>query len=315
MIEATAGESICDYSEFDFKALWKGRDKVTTVESAILRECLREADRRQILEVGSGFGRLLGGLTRAADEVVALDFDVGSLGRLIPPSDGARVLRVAANLYHLPFADSTFTAATLIRVHHHLERPARAFQELHRVLGTGGRLVVSYAPRPSAGTLVQDVRHSLGARGTSNKWTTFGRSDSSRAAVPFPIYVPTLEEFRSTSTVAGFATEREFVTGLEEFAILRRLPASWFVRIGIAFGNVPAFPTRFALLSKSGAAMADLPPPVDRLTCPRCRTPQPSWGANFEIRCSACGFEGRRHGTVLDLRYTPPGTVRWGAGT
>jgi ubiquinone/menaquinone biosynthesis C-methylase UbiE len=314
MIETASGESICDYSQFDFRALWKGREQVTRVETAILEECLRDADHRQILEVGTGFGRLLGSLTQEADEVVALDFDAGSLGRLTLPLHRARVLRVAANLYHLPFSDATFTAATLIRVYHHLDHPAKAMEELGRVLGPAGRLVLSFSPRPTVGTLAHDVKHALAASGRQTDWTTFGRSGRAQTAGPFPIYVPTLGEFRATTAAAGFATEREFVTGLEEYAVLRRLPASWFVRIGVALGKAPAFPTRFTVLTKSGRAVDELRAPEQRLACPACRAPQPSWGTSPGLRCTTCGFEGRRHGDVLDLRFAPTGAVRWGPG-
>src|SRR5208282_2630205 len=127
MSELRALESISDYEGFDFPRLWRGREKVTEVERSFLTAAFAPADRRRLLEVGTGFGRLLGSLENLGDEIVAMDFDFGSLARLRSPGvQGDRTLRIAANIYHLPFVDGAFTGATMIRVYHHLVDPAAA---------------------------------------------------------------------------------------------------------------------------------------------------------------------------------------------
>ncbi len=306
-------ESVTDYSGFDFRALWRGRDRVTAVEREIVRRAFGSADRRRILEVGSGFGRLSATLFELAEEAVASDFDLENLARLAAtPGDGAP-LRVAANLYHLPFVDGAFTSAGMVRVYHHLSDPAAALAELARVLRSGARLLLSYNPKPSVGTLVLDVRRALRPLASVPfRTTTFSTGTVALDPDPFPIYVASRREFGRTSRAAGFRIRGEVVSGLEEFRVVCRAPTELFVRLGSAFGPAPGFPVRFVMLEKEGAAGVPLPAAEDILACPRCRQPLRFPVAEGPIPCGSCDYTGTRTPGAIDLRYVPPGVQRWG---
>lgn len=306
-------ESVVDYSRFDFAAAWSGRDRVTEVERAVVREAFSGRPPRRILEAGAGFGRLTPALTGLGAAVIAVDVDRETLARTAPLSPAQQ--RVAANLYHLPFRAGAFDGASLVRVYHHLSDPARALRELARVVGTGGRVVVSYAPAPSVGTLVQDVRRALldGHRGRSRSITFSAVSSTPVAVDPFPIFVAPRRETRERFAGVGLALDREVVTGLEEFPLLDRIPAGAFVRLGTALSEAPGFPVRFAVLSVPGRTADRLPADEEVWACPRCADPLRVPDDPGTIRCDACAYVGERTATVVDLRYIPPGTPRYSA--
>lgn len=307
-------ETVSDYARFDFRALWPGREKVTEVERAIVVGCLAPGDRRRILELGTGFGRLLGPLTELAREVVATDFDLESLSRLARPADARVPVRVAANLYHLPFVDGAFTGASMVRVYHHLSDPVAALTEVSRVLSPGSSLLLSYNPKPTIGTFVNDVQRAIHASDhVPFRSITFARGRIVLPPDPFPVYVAGRRDFARTIGAVGLRPVREVVSGLEEYYLMRYVPARLFLRLGAVFGRAPAFPTRFVLLAKPPAPPAALPEIGRILACPRCRSPWPEGGPAARPECSKCGFRGEVHGGVIDFRYLPEGVRRWEA--
>lgn len=308
-------EEIVDYSGFDFAGLWKGRDRVSEVERSIVARAFPRKDRLRLLEVGTGFGRLLGSLTAVGREVVTTDLDLGSLERLRLDDTAPPVVRVAANLYHLPFAEGSFTGATMVRVHHHLLDPSAALSEVARVLRGGSSLIISYQPTPSLGTLVLDVQRALTASRTEPfRSVTFARRPIVLTPHPFPIRAAPRREFGREAARAGFSCESEVGTGFEEYSPLRWIRAESFVRLGTNLGRAPAFPTRFVRAVKVGSAEGPLPPLSAIFACPRCRCPQPDWGEVARPECESCHFAGGRRGSVLDLRFSPPRARRWEVG-
>jgi SAM-dependent methyltransferase len=304
-------EQLSEYEGFGFDRQWAGRERVTQVEHRLLRRALRGADPRRTLEVGTGFGRLLPVLTEGGREVIVLDLDRDQLQRL-GPAGAAAARRVAANLYHLPFIAGAFTAATMIRVHHHLDDPVGALRELGRVLTPGGTLVVSHSPRPSVGTLLHDLRRRINPPGgvRSRALTFSAEPVIALPPEPFPIYARTARRFREDAENAGFRWVADWGTGLAEFR-----PFSWFGaelhdKLSEAVPLAPGLPMRFTVLRRPGDPPARLPPLPSVFQCPRCARPWPELDEHGGV-CSSCGFEPTDHGGVRDLRYIPPDAQRY----
>jgi SAM-dependent methyltransferase len=311
MTSNMAAESVSDYRGVDLEGRWAGRSQVTALERAFVRRAFDGADCRRLLEVGTGTGRLLEPLLALSTEVIASDFDEAALARLRLRSAVGSVHRVAANVYHLPFVEGAITGASMVRVYHHLDNPVAALREIGRVLRPGGRLLVSYHPRPSAFTLSHDIKRAIGPAGPAPfRSITFARRSVDLAPDPFPVHVARRADFAEVARAAGLVTVGEFASGFEEYAILRRLPTRLFVSVGERLGRAPGFPARLVVLAKPGTDSEPLPA-LDRIwACPRCRS---------ELRadrlwCPTGDWQGRESGDVRDLRYVPAGAPRWEVG-
>lgn len=306
---AASGRPTPDFRSLDFDRLWIGRDRVTEVERSVVREALATVSPSRVLEIGTGAGRLSSVIQGNAREYAALDITPEFLAR-IPLRNGTASLRVAANVYHLPFVDQAFPAVVMVRVLGFLEDPRAALEEIGRVMRPGGLLVVSYNPHPSVASLVDDLKVGLSRSPTEPKRSmTFSR----QAIVPvrpssFPAWSLTRAEFRRTVDAAGLVGTVERPTGWEEYPGLRKLPAKFFHSLSHAASRIGGFPTRFALLRRPGESLG---PPAEWgqvLACPACRSPL---GASTRhdlpaITCTQCHRSWPREDGILDARWPAP---------
>jgi ubiquinone/menaquinone biosynthesis C-methylase UbiE len=101
-----------------------------------------------VLDVGCGEGigtvRMAGVLPDA--RVVGLDVPAPGLLGHWKERGGDRPEFVAGSAYELPFEDGSFDLVTAIEVFEHLERPARALEEMARVSRRGLLLSVPWEP-------------------------------------------------------------------------------------------------------------------------------------------------------------------------
>jgi SAM-dependent methyltransferase len=97
-------------------------------------EC-RPSDR--VLDVAGGPGVLAGALREMVASVTVLDASPRLLEHV---PDG--VERIIGRAEQLPFAAAAFDLVTCVNSLHHIARPARALDEMARVLAPGGRLVL-----------------------------------------------------------------------------------------------------------------------------------------------------------------------------
>jgi len=119
------------------------------------RAAVRAADPRPgtlILDLGSGTGELTAALARAGATAVGVDASAGMVA-----AAGAKSLPrtafVRGSAFRLPFASSTFDAATSAFVLRNLLDLPAAFAELARVLRPGGRLALVDITEPPSPTL------------------------------------------------------------------------------------------------------------------------------------------------------------------
>jgi SAM-dependent methyltransferase len=310
-----SAEIVSDYGSFDYRALWKGRATVTSVESGLLHGLLIDQDVRRLVELGTGFGRLTPMLAGRAEEYFGVDFDPG---HLIQAAEAARRARrglspprmILANLYHLPFAEGSFTSEVLVRVFHHLSEPKAILSALSRRLITGGRLFLTYNPRPSLVTFALDVRRAISRKeGEPFVSVTFARGGPVIApADPFPVYVDTARAFRAAANAAGLEIEREFGYGLEEYA--RSLPPALFIALGRAIRPSGLHASRMASIRRSRVGAPQLCPSEALFVCPRCTAPLRTVDLErpTPVECVGCGWRSSVTAGFNDLRYMPPDT-------
>jgi SAM-dependent methyltransferase len=103
-----------------------------------LREALRGAPGRRLVDVGGGTGNYALALRREGWNPVVVDRSPEMLARA-----AAKGLKtVEADAQDLPFEDESFDAVTMIAMLHHVENRGAALGEARRVLRVGGPLVL-----------------------------------------------------------------------------------------------------------------------------------------------------------------------------
>ena len=161
---------------------------------------------------------------------------------------------IACDAHHLPFADASFSAVTVIEALHHFSDYGHALREIHRILKPGGRL---YSTEPNALNPLRrlsEVRDRL--RGTIEKSFTVG-------------------QLKHLCVDAGFAKVdiRPFAIGrsswkLKEVPLYRRPLAQFHGWLAV---NVPRFFAGHAITAvKAGILDADsLSEPFTQFRCPK----------------------------------------------
>jgi ubiquinone/menaquinone biosynthesis C-methylase UbiE len=96
-----------------------------------------------VLDVGAGTGFLTVGAAKLARRVIALDFSDSMLEEARTKLVGKNVEFKIGNAEDIPLPDSSVDSVIGNMVLHHCPRPAVALNEMARVLGPGGILVLS----------------------------------------------------------------------------------------------------------------------------------------------------------------------------
>ncbi len=297
------------FGSLDFHALWRGRERTTQVERALLAQAVGRTRWLRLLEIGTGEGRVSEVGQAHAESYIGLDITPQFVAR-IPGSQSGRVHRVAGNVYCLPFVEGAFDAAVMIRTYNFLLDPRAALREVARVLAPGTLFVLSYNPKPSVATLIDDLKVALSKDGAAK-----GRrmSFSQEPVVPvypssFPAWVPTRLAFRETLISSGFTPVLEFPCGLEDYWGLRSLPARVFVGLAHALSRIGWFPSRFVAARRGGNGHAELPPFERIWRCPQCHGAIEVAGG-LPVPCGSCGIPKLLLETVIDARPRGPRTA------
>jgi len=122
------------------------RDQADTL-SALLHEGIHYARARRVLEAGCGNGSQTVHLAAAspAADIVAIDVSAASLAlarRRVEAAGHRNVTWHQADLFHLPFPETSFDDVFVCFVLEHLAEPEHALAALRRVLKPGGTLTV-----------------------------------------------------------------------------------------------------------------------------------------------------------------------------
>ena len=112
-----------------------------------------------VLDIGSAWGYNVLALSRMVASVTGMDLVVDQFeaGVRIAGANDMTLPVIGADASALPFKDESFTGITMVETLEHIfeaDRPA-ALRECHRVLGSGGRLVLS---TPNVGSIVERLK-------------------------------------------------------------------------------------------------------------------------------------------------------------
>lgn len=148
--------------------LWRGRKRLYVYRNVIssAESCLGGAAGRSILEVGCGRGATLLELARRGANVVGLDYSEDALAICRERSSRNGIAGhadfVNGDARKLPFPSESFDFVFSVGLIEHFEDPGAILAEQHRVLRTGGYLLVQVPQKYSLYTAIKKVMIRLG---------------------------------------------------------------------------------------------------------------------------------------------------------
>lgn len=153
----TSTPPVCDYEGSDYQqSFWDegGRSYEDAAEAIALKRLLPSGG-ALMLELGAGAGRNTLRYQNF-DRIVLLDYSHTQLEQArdrLGLTD--RFIYVAADVYHLPFGDRLFDAATMIRTLHHMAEPEQALREVQRTLAPQSIFILEFANKRNLKSMVR----------------------------------------------------------------------------------------------------------------------------------------------------------------
>lgn len=140
---------VSDYDkvEYDYSTYWEKRSYENRAEKRILNKIFRDKVGKWFLDVGGSYGRITSTYYNSYNNPIILDYSLKTLQKnqeTIKAKYPKSVL-IAANAYKMPFKQNCFDGGVMVRVLHHIEKPATYFKEIERVLSNNSTYVQEYA--------------------------------------------------------------------------------------------------------------------------------------------------------------------------
>ncbi len=288
---------ICDYEGSAYRTdFWEGRGREyeDRVERIALRRLLPPRGER-LLEVGAGFGRLSGMFT-GYRQVVLLDYSRSQLeyARQVYGDEG--FLYVAANIYEMPFAPGVFDAATMVRVLHHMERPAEALKAVRETMQQGGVFVLEFANKQNLKSI---LRWLFGRQ----SWSPFTHEPVEFVELNYDFHprfvLDTLRE-------VGFERGRILTVSHFRLALLKRLIPTGVLAALDSLAQLTGdlwqlTPSVFVRSIAAGDGETPVPQQGAFWRCPSCGSLEMQQ-IDEGLRCEGCGAIWHRRNGVYDFK-------------
>lgn len=219
-----ASPPVCDYEGSDYQQrFWEqgGRAYEDLCEAYAIRALLpRQGD--LLLELGAGAGRNTPRYI-GFRHIVLLDYSRTQLEQARAKlGDVGRYTYVAANIYHLPFVEEVFDAATMIRTLHHMADAPAALGQLRQVLRPGAVFLLEFANKRNLKAIVRYLLR-------RQTWNPFTPEPVEFMPLNFDFHPRTV---RTWLEVLGFEIESIRTVSHFRMALLKRLvPAAILARL------------------------------------------------------------------------------------
>jgi ubiquinone/menaquinone biosynthesis C-methylase UbiE len=290
---------VCDYEGSDYQtSFWDqgGREYEDRTEAIALKHLLPKSG-QIMLEVGAGAGRNSPRYT-GFERVVLVDYSTTQLqqaqSRLGRPD---RYTFVAADVYRLPFVDSLFDGATMIRTLHHMADAPGALSQIRNVLQPGSVFVLEFASKLNLKSI---LRYLFGRQ----KWSPFTREPVEFVALNFDFHPKAV---RGWLQELGFRIEKMLTVSHFRWAPLKRLvPTGILVTLDSLAQWTGSLwqltPSVFVRASLGGERNRSVPGDVIQwFKCPECGK-SPLVDHKSYLQCSSCSRQWAIYEGIYDFK-------------
>jgi ubiquinone/menaquinone biosynthesis C-methylase UbiE/DNA-binding transcriptional ArsR family regulator len=201
------------------------------VVEAALTEIVAAATPHDLLDIGTGTGRMLEILTPHAGNALGVDQsrEMLAVARVNLERAGLTNSMVRlGDMYQLPLADASFDAIVIHQVLHYADRPAAAIAEAARVLRPDGiLLVVDFAPHDLEFLRDKHAHRRLGfADSDVAQWCRAAglQPDAPRGLPGDPLTVVIWTAHRPAGSTSGIAAPRRALARADTASVERVLP-------------------------------------------------------------------------------------------
>lgn len=298
-MESSPTPPVCDYEGSDYQTtFWErgSRAYEDRAEAVALKRLLPKSG-ELLLEVGAGAGRhtpRYAGYKR----IVLLDYSRTQLQQAqarLGASD--RYIFVAADVYRLPFVESLFDGATMIRTLHHMADAPAALLQVRNVLQPGSVFILEFANKLNMKSI---LRFLLGRQA----WSPFTREPVEFAALNFDFHP---QAVRGWLEQLRFRIEKTLTVSHFRLGLLKRLiPTGLLVWLdSLAQWTGPYWqltPSVFMKATIAGEASRAIPEDVVLwFKCPQCGG-SPLKDCLAYLECSSCGSRWEVRKGLYDFR-------------
>ena len=135
------------YDDFDYQSYWTGREYENEAEKIAVRRFLKKIPHKNsLVDVGAGFGRFTNVYAPYFEKCWLVDPSNDLLNQAKLNCQGFKnLIFKIGEAEKLPIDSDKADVVLMIRIAHHLEEPEKAFLEAHRILRTGGFLILEFA--------------------------------------------------------------------------------------------------------------------------------------------------------------------------
>ena len=285
---------VCSYEGSDYqKSFWDegGRAYEDAAEEHALKKLLPPGGEK-LLELGAGAGRNTPRY-KGFSQITLVDYSFTQLEQARDRLGEKPAYRyVAADIYHLPFGDSQFDAATMIRTLHHMKDAPLALKKVHASLKPGAVFILEYANKLNLKAM---LRYLL----KKQSWSPFSLEPVEFVDLNFDFHP---QAIRNWLKEIGFQLERQLTVSHFRIGFLKNtFPAGFLAALdsaasytGCLWQLTPSVFTRSIVGEKSNPAgesffccpacqspLADTPP---ELVCPKCGKKYPVTGGIYDFR-------------------------------
>ncbi len=285
---------VCSYEGSDYqKSFWDegGRAYEDAAEEKALRKLLPRGGKR-MLELGAGAGRNTPRYS-GFEQVTLVDLSLTQLQQAKERLGQTEKYRyVAADIYHLPFGDNQFNAATMIRTLHHMKDAPQALHRIYDSLKPGAVFILEYANKLNLKAILRYALH-------RQDWSPFSLEPVEFVELNFDFHP---QAIRNWLKETGFTLERQTTVSHFRVEFLKRLfPAGFLATLDSAasltgdwWQLTPSVFTRSTVTGKDNGGEDSF------FCCPACRSPLADTPP--ELVCAKCGNKYPVVNGIYDFR-------------